>query len=368
MQFRAPTQGYIHCYICHALNVEGCQTCRRCKSCGCQCQICSCGDSHPRKVQWLCRVCGHCKRICTCRKRPLVLRNGFFPKKVGFKKNPLRRALGLEIELNPAKYDIDSDARPAWLNYQWVRDGSLQKGGQEMVVHPLLGDTLVEGVKWLAKKFAKYNCGVDDFCGLHVHVDMKEEGVLELRRLVQLYSAVEAEIFTKFVHPSRIASRFCKPWKVFLAERGAEQAEWFKKLWSLSQPREVKAYLLETLYPRTSQKQWVSKKEFKRQFLSLPTKREHKYEQARYAGLNLHTWFQRGTVEFRHHEGTVDGEEITQWALLCGWVVELACVLRDAEIQEIGGLAEMVGGVWKHEFGPAIMVDAGVREWVLGVI
>jgi hypothetical protein len=44
----------------------------------------------------------------------------------------------------------------------------------------------------------------------------------------------------------------------------------------------------------------------------------------RYRGLNLHSWFYQGTLEFRHHEGSTDWEEIVNWAMFCGFIVDLA--------------------------------------------
>jgi hypothetical protein len=77
----------------------------------------------------------------------------------------------------------------------------------------------------------------------------------------------------------------------------------------------------------------------------------------RYASMNLHSHFHRGTVEFRLKEGTITPEEFIMWPLFCGWVIESISKLTDAQVQSISSLAgwcDVVGGV----------VQDGVVRWV----
>jgi hypothetical protein len=44
----------------------------------------------------------------------------------------------------------------------------------------------------------------------------------------------------------------------------------------------------------------------------------------RYLNLNLHSWFYRGTVEYRLAAGTVDINDIRMWPIFCLWLTEIA--------------------------------------------
>jgi len=44
----------------------------------------------------------------------------------------------------------------------------------------------------------------------------------------------------------------------------------------------------------------------------------------RYHKINLQSWFRHGTVEFRHHSGTVEAEKIINWVLFTALIVEKA--------------------------------------------
>jgi Putative amidoligase enzyme len=60
-----------------------------------------------------------------------------------------------------------------------------------------------------------------------------------------------------------------------------------------------------------------------------------KYIGVRYRALNLHSFFLRKSIEFRHHEGSVDANTIINWARVCGHVIEAANRMSEAEIREL---------------------------------
>ena len=51
---------------------------------------------------------------------------------------------------------------------------------------------------------------------------------------------------------------------------------------------------------------------------------ESHYNSSRYHGLNLHSKFYHGTIEFRYHEGEVDPERIISWIEFCNSTMTLA--------------------------------------------
>jgi hypothetical protein len=60
-----------------------------------------------------------------------------------------------------------------------------------------------------------------------------------------------------------------------------------------------------------------------------------KYGQARYNALNLHSFFYRQTVEFRHHQGTTNAVKATSWGMLCASILDAAQRLSMREINDI---------------------------------
>ena len=61
----------------------------------------------------------------------------------------------------------------------------------------------------------------------------------------------------------------------------------------------------------------------------------------RYKGLNLHSYYHRGTLEFRHHQGTVDPMDLFMWPLVCGWFVEIVSRASDREAARWRSLPEV---------------------------
>ena len=92
--------------------------------------------------------------------------------------------------------------------------------------------------------------------------------------------------------------------------------------------------------------------------------RRHKYEKCRYFGLNLHTWFERGTVEYRHHEGTIAWTKLLYWALFCGWFTEIASALTDAQVQACTTVDQLLHGEWSTGTG-VLRMPSDVAAWVI---
>ena len=55
---------------------------------------------------------------------------------------------------------------------------------------------------------------------------------------------------------------------------------------------------------------------------------------SRYHKLNLESLVRHGTVEFRQHSGTVDGEKMANWVMLVGGFVE--CAVSAKTIRKTG--------------------------------
>jgi hypothetical protein len=348
--FSAASLGKINCVTCWKMNVIGCESCKRCPGCRCQCWVCGfCKIKHPPKLR--CKICRGCKKKCGCRSMPSGMKIDA-PKGLSFV-NKLPRSLGLELEMVPFG-QLDG----VEIGFNVVRDGSITPGGQELVLDPLIGDGFLTGITSLAEKLANGGFGIDPTCGFHVHVGAKDAGAFELRRLLNVYKVIERGIYK--LHPGRDAMRFCKPFE--MAPR------WYEGLNGLKTNGDIKRYLLRWLYG-TGIVEW-ERYTGKPANPSKPPglfgtleKRRHKYEERRYHGLNIHSWMQRGTIEWRHAAGTIELEELIFWPLTCGWLTEIAMGLRDEEAKEIKCLSDLVNGSWKRPYA-LLEIPKVVRDWI----
>jgi Putative amidoligase enzyme len=350
-QNRPTTPGNVNCLNCQGTNLPGCNRCGSCHICRCQCRMCEVcsGQAHKTILHpprgW-CINCSRCKKTCGCHMAPQILNNLRVPKG-NLKVNPLNRWLGLEIELFPVG-NLRDFPLPPYLRYELTRDGSLTEGGKEMVVRPLIGDQFQKGITHLAGILERSGCGVDLSCGFHAHIGAKDYGAFELRRLITVYSKIEQEIFARFTTAGRFSSRFCKPYDM--------SPEWYKTLWGFTQGSEIRSFLFRWLYGgklRTMPNGLGPTRELRR----------HKYEECRYHGLNLHSWMQRSTIEWRHHQGTIVKDRLVFWPLFCGWVVEICGVLRDSEALQVRSLNDIVQGSWKYPWG-ILEMPRNLREWI----
>ncbi len=82
--------------------------------------------------------------------------------------------------------------------------------------------------------------------------------------------------------------------------------------------------------------------------------------------MNIHSLMRLGTVEFRHHEGSLDPARMSTWALWCGWFVHLAAHLSDEEANEIRGLEDCLGS-WKRP-GWMFGVPSPLRKEIRGLL
>jgi Putative amidoligase enzyme len=381
MNYPTPDPERVNCFNCYQLNLPGCVRCGFCTTCQCHCKKCrNCTTPkdwraakytlHPSR--FFCPICGMCRKEnfqsdpayqCRCRGKRLKYRETL---KGVFTRNELPRGLGLELEF--CKLGDFERSNVALPNFQIAHDGSVNGDGMELVLAPLIGDNYLTSVLALGKALIEVGAKVDESCGFHVHVgaDGKEWGPYELRRMIQLYANVEKDIYG-LCAPGRGERMFrehaiCAPFKM--------KAPWYKGLWAQHTPQELRKYILQWLYGDRLRKGKVIREVGRRygpegEWINAPDLKNQKYDPSRYMGLNLHSWMLRETIEWRHHEGTLDLERLVYWPLLCGWITELASALKDAEVRQVVGLRELVSGVWIRPF-KFVSVPGAVREWTLG--
>jgi hypothetical protein len=306
--------------------------------------------------------CGACIYCCVCNTRGVKFRSGnftFHNSQFGlgeFKRNKLRRHLSVELEVDKYDYEARSSKVNMAIN-RWcdpvVRDGSIGDDGFEITTNPTNGDKFIQHMQEISEGLKPLRAKCSERCGLHVHVNVKGEVLkdkegnfildeqgnftfdkrtaytqLDLRRLIRLYEKIEPAIFS-LCTDQRITSRYGTICGAYWA--GLKQdTDKFRK------------DLISKMYFENNSILHQSPAKVKNQYATfanlgsvIKNKKMHKYEKCRYKALNIHTYFIRGTIEFRHHQGTVDGNEIINWSLVCGNIVEAAYKMTDSQVSEL---------------------------------
>lgn len=172
------------------------------------------------------------------------------------------RRYGVEIEcINASDSSHNNDTV-----FESKYDGSLDYSGCEFVSPVLQGD---EGFEELRKmcKILSYQCaGIDNSCGLHIHIDLSDFNEVELSRLFYFIQKLEP-ISRKFVAKNRTRNSFCDT--------------------SLAG-------------------------------LDFKTKYKNGFFQGleRYSAYNFSSYNHHKTLEIRLHQGTIDYDDIRNWISL----------------------------------------------------
>lgn len=185
------------------------------------------------------------------------------------------RDLGVECEVEV--YNHNTTAK-----WKIVTDGSLgdYTRGIEIVSPVLYGDAGLEAVAKVASVLKSAGCKITKRCGFHVHVGARNEGVDFFRNLAKLYASAEPVIDT-FMAPSRRGN----------TNNYAQSVVHNNTIDSATTLIDVARSMGQSNYSIRGA--------------------------GRYKKLNFQSFWQHGTVEFRHHQGTVDAEKIKNWIRFC---------------------------------------------------
>ncbi len=306
-----------HCNDCGRTQNSVCSGCDRCDGCGCECDEESNGDS---------LIDGRLKFHAA--------------RKDQYKLNPSKRFISLEVEVSEGDGQSVHDTCMKYSD-AIVEDGSLPDSGWELNMNPSQGDVFVEHCNDIAKGLKIGEACVDSSCGMHCHVDARDYGWFDLFKLIKLYSIVENGMFS-IVSPSRKQGQYSKPCRDLFS--------------SCSNFKTFKVDLMSALYDysvpvkgkRKSQDgnshiyftNYNSGKAHKNSHGSpkVLAARSEKYNGARYSALNIHSYFYRGTIEFRHHQGTTQASKMIHWGRICAAVIDSATKMS---LKEIANLNEL---------------------------
>lgn len=199
-----------------------------------------------------------------------------------------------------------------------VSDGSVNGLALEVVSPILKGTEGLAQLKKVCDLLNALNAEVDSSCGVHIHHGMQDfkhnvEGARKLKALYSLYWNHEDVIFSMLPR-SRRANNFNRRLRWSQAE--AINNAWF-------------TYEIGYSYytHRIVEGHGVKDKALKDRIASFIQDRHH-YDDSRYTGLNLHSYWDKGTVEFRSHGGSTDYRKLAGWIGFTQAMVELAATKK----------------------------------------
>lgn len=165
-------------------------------------------------------------------------------------------------------------------------------------VSPICKYEDIETIQELIRKLRTAGAKVNDSCGIHIHVDASPHDVKTLRNIVNIMAAKE-DLLYKTLKVNVHRQHYCaKADTRFLDE--------------LNEKRPTSMNTLESI--------WYNG----------PTGRYDHYDETRYHGLNLHSVFSKGTIEFRLFNSTLHAGEIKSYIQLCLAISHQALVQKSA--------------------------------------
>ena len=199
--------------------------------------------------------------------------------------------LGVEIELEGVSFATVTDRAPEEVRRWWgfSEDGSLRGANFEAILRtPLAGDDYCTAVSvlcsYLNDKYGK-KLNASERTSLHIHCDVRDLTTDQLIKLILIYMIFERALF-HYVGKGRDKSNFCIP--------NCKFVDLFDSLGSLTAAPE--------------------------KFHSSVNRMD------KYGALNLSALPKFGSLEFRHHPGCFNEEDIIRWSniilSLRKWAVE----------------------------------------------
>lgn len=243
-----------------------------------------------------------------------------------FDRNKWKRRVGLEIE---AVHDMDDEMETDFYednieidrNWRIVHDGSINSEGgtgREFVMRGgMQGDELYQAIEGLSDILWSRGWGVNRSCGLHIHIDGSDLDAEHLSSILKVAKMSESIIY-KMMPPSRRNGRWCRRIPLSLSE--------------IERMRLSEEHFIEAWYSAFDVRPSMEK-----------------YNDSRYCGVNMHSRVVHGSIEFRHHSGTIDPRKIINWIEICQRIVATGIKLAEDKDKFTMKLHNLIEGR-KEEF------------------
>ena len=194
--------------------------------------------------------------------------------------------VGLELEIERLAGYVDKELR--FRGFTFTEDGSLRDGGVEAITRPMYSKFVPEKLDVFFKHFGITPANYSERCSIHVHVNCQDLTQEEVKSVCMLYQITERLLFS-FVGNEREESIFCAPWSQCGIQYG----------------------MLDDTIDGASRR-WM-----------------------KYTALNLLPLQDKGTIEFRHLEGTCDVGRIVTWLNLIGSLFAYAKANTPEQIKNV---------------------------------
>ena len=166
------------------------------------------------------------------------------------------------------------------------------------VVSPICKYEDVETIQELVRELRRGGAKVNDSCGIHIHVDASRHDPKTLRNIVNIMASKE-DLLYKTLKVQIDREYYCKKADLRFLEDV-----------NLKRPKSMSEF--ETLWYNGS------------------SGRNTHYHSSRYHALNLHSVFQKGTIEFRMFNSTLHAGEVKSYIQLCLAISHQALIQRTA--------------------------------------
>ena len=369
-----------HCTICEGLQAVGATVCARCcyhvvctepgfeetmlrkdqcPQCergrkGCKCPGCEVVGCMVKPVKACCAGCdGHCHCATECMRHTGMKQ--LFKFTAPADEKGMTRLLGTEIETFASainKYTPLLRKAVAQWKASVITDGSIGGKGMELVTQPAGGAQWRQMIADLGAGFVESQSITRETCGLHMHVDCTDVDGYALKRIIQLYAHLEFCLYDA-LPLSRQTGSYSKPNGQALLTWLDNDAAKFDTKMAKGEAKRRLSYIQYGLVkpgvkiPRVgvpTTDAWGHATVATQSTIDTLTSRwdeivesktRNKSDPNRYSGLNMHSYWLRGTLEFRHHHGTNDPEKITNWGFVCGSLVDYCVTHSDEDMPMI---------------------------------
>jgi len=302
-------------YVGHQDDMSWCDSCDcyYCENCGCDCDDGVTAGRH---------------RVNYSEQKPSIEHMvGLVPNKIDF-----GRLVGVELEVEGGNGEFLNDKLDCRVGIS--HDGSL-RNGVEIQTPPASFEKLAKLLNDTTKTLKENDFHISTRCGMHIHLDATDFKFKysKIARIVKTYYAIE-DVFYKILPDSRRHSTYCYPLrdKFSFDDFNPKSLGILEKIW-YGKGNGHLAKMPDAYQISDWDKRW---KNIVRGY------KKEKYNNSRYLGINIHSIFFRGTLEIRHHSGTLNAKKIFHWINFNSAIVNYALTKYDEEY--ILKLAEVPAG------------------------
>lgn len=202
--------------------------------------------------------------------------------------------------------------------------------GLELVSPILEGSQDMEILKIFLKILNELHCDVNRTCGLHVHVGVRDWGVKQFKNLAKRYVKFETAIDTVMPFSRRRSNNsYCRSNASANGEQYLQAI--FNGINSCRSAQQLKNYI----------------------------------QNGRYYKLNMESFWKHGTIEFRHHSGTICPTKIENWVYVCMGMTKLADTNRAVKVKSTDVITSYTDklSIFMNGLSKSGLIDSKVRRF-----